>query len=216
MILNDVAAAARTEALAVLGALSCRGDAAVPNGAKTLILLGPNEPGFWSHVTRQPEFADGSPDPIDRWSRRVIDAMAKALGGQAIFPFGGPPYAPFQRWAMESGRAWPSPVGLLVHDMAGLWISYRGAIALPVDLDLPVPPVRPCDTCSDKPCLSACPVGALNGEGYDLPACHAFLDGAGRTSCMETGCQVRKSCPAGADYARLPAQSAYHMRQFHP
>ncbi|MEL7461024.1 MAG: ferredoxin [Pseudomonadota bacterium] len=212
---DQIEAMAREVALSVFGLVSCAGDKAVPDGAQTLVLLGPGEPGFWDHVTSTPEFADGAADPLDRWSTRVVKALSDRLGGTAIFPFGGPPYAPFQRWATDSGRAWPSPVGLLVHDTAGLWVSYRGAIALPFGVATPTQPAKPCDTCTAKPCLTACPVGALTGDGYDLPRCHAHLDGAGSATCMAQGCQVRAACPAGASYGRVDAQSAFHMAQFH-
>jgi hypothetical protein len=101
-----------------------------PAGTQTLLLLGPSEPGFWAHITASAEFIDGAPDPIDRWSRRVIGHMACDLGAKALFPFGGPPWHPFIGWAKRSGRAWESPVGFLVHDHAGLMVSYRGALAL--------------------------------------------------------------------------------------
>jgi epoxyqueuosine reductase len=53
--------------------------------------------------------------------------MACDLGAKALFPFGGPPWHPFIAWAKRSGRAWESPVGFLVHDQAGLMVSYRAA-----------------------------------------------------------------------------------------
>jgi epoxyqueuosine reductase len=66
-----------------------------------------------------PNSPTAGPDPIDRWSRRVIGHMACDLGAKALFPFGGPPWHPFIAWAKRSGRAWESPVGFLVHDRAG-------------------------------------------------------------------------------------------------
>ena len=78
----------------------------------------------------------------------------------------------------------PRPVRLLVHDAAGLMVSFRGALALKERLDLPPPPPPPCDGCAAKPCLTACPPGALTGAGYDLPACHAFLDTDPGQDCM--------------------------------
>lgn len=178
-----------------------------------IVLLGPREPGFWPHVSRQREFEDGGPDPLDRWSRRVISGIAVEHGGTALFPFGDPIH-PFVSWALRSGRAWQSPVTLLVHDEAGLLVSYRGAIAVS---ELGVPEtcgIRPCDACP-APCLSACPPAALTGDLYDLDRCHAFLDTEPGRACMTRGCQVRTACPVSARYARLPEQSAYHMRLFH-
>ena len=119
--------------------------------------------------------------------------------------------------ALRSGRAFASPVTLLVHDGAGLMVSYRGAIALPGRVDLPAPPAAsPCDGCAAKPCLSACPARALDVRGYDVPACHAFLDMADGADCLSGGCIVRRACPISHAYGRLPEQSAYHMRLFHP
>ncbi len=131
---------------------------------------GAGRAGFWPHLTAQEEW--GGPDPVDRWSRRVIGRIACDLGAKALFPFGGPPYSPFQRWALRTGRAWESPVRLLVHDRQGLLVSFRGALALKERLEL-APAAKPCDSCADKPCLAACPVGALSAGGYDVPACHA-------------------------------------------
>jgi Fe-S-cluster-containing hydrogenase component 2 len=94
-------------------------------------------------------------------------------------------------------------------------VSFRGALALKERLDLPSPPPSPCGTCEAKPCLTACPVGALTVQGYDLHACHAFLDTDRGEECMGQGCAVRRACPVSARHARMPEQSAYHMRQFH-
>ena len=170
---------------------------------------------WWKIVTASPEWRDGAPDPIDRWSRRVLTGLADELDATALFPFDGPPWLPFQRWALDSGRAWQSPVMLLVHARSGLWVSFRGALALPFALDLaPLP--DPCKTCAEKPCLSACPAAALTEAGYDLPACHAFLDSPQGQACLSQGCRVRAACPVSVRHARLPDQSAHHMSRFHP
>jgi epoxyqueuosine reductase len=202
------------EQLEVLGGFAVlEGEAGFPAGTRTLLMLGPKEPGFWAHLQAQPEW-DGGPDPVDRWSRRVIGRIACDLGAKALFPFGGPPYHPFYQWALRTERVWDSPVRLLVHSSQGLMVSFRGALALKEVNDVPPPVARPCDGCA-APCLTACPVGALSAEGYDVSACHAFLDLAEGAGCLSGGCLVRRACPVSQSYARLPAQSAYHMGQFH-
>lgn len=207
---------AAAHALTVLGAFHPDSASGVPEGTRTLVLLGPAEPGFWAHVTAQPEWADGRPDPLDRWSERAVGAIARACGARALFPFGGPPHHPFHTWALRSGRAWASPVGFLVHERAGLMVSYRGALAFRERLTLrPVLARNPCNRCAGKPCLTACPVGALTGAGYDLDACHGWLDTPDGQDCMSRGCAARRACPLSQSYARLPEQSAYHMSLFH-
>lgn len=205
---------AARERLAVLGGFNPGPDDDLPKGTQTLLLLGPAEPGFWPYLKASPEWRDGTPDPVDRWSRRVIGRLACDLRAKALFPFGGPPHHPFFSWALRTGRVWQSPVRLLVHDTAGLMVSFRGALAMKERITLPPKQPCPCKTCP-KPCLTACPVGALTGAGYDLPACHGFLDTEAGQNCMDGGCRVRRACPVSQAYARMPEQSSYHMRQFH-
>lgn len=182
-------------------------------GIETLLLLGPQEPGFWALFTASSEYRDGQPDPLDRWSRRMITALAGDIGGASYFPFDGPPYYPFIRWALSSGRAFVSPVGLLVHNTAGLMVSYRGAIGLAARLELPGTPRNPCDDCRDRPCLAACPAGALGAETYDVTACRADLARYGN-DCMARGCAVRRICPVSRGAGRLEAQTVFHMEAF--
>jgi epoxyqueuosine reductase len=214
MTLAEVEAALARHRLTVLGGFHVsEGDEGLPKGTRTLLLVGPQEPGFWAHVQAQPEW-DGGPDPVDRWSRRVIGRVACDRGAKALFPFGGPPYHPFYQWALRTGRVWDSPVRLLVHSAQGLMVSFRGALALKQAVEVPPAVARPCDACP-APCLTACPAGALTGAGYDVPGCHAFLDRPEGADCMTGGCLVRRACPVSQTYARLPEQSAYHMGQFH-
>jgi hypothetical protein len=211
--LAAIAAAGHPHGLAVLGAFHPGPDDAAPPGCSTLVLLGPDGACLWPVFSASPEYADGGPNPLDRWSARVIGGLATHLGATAVFPFGGPPYAPFIAWARRTGRAWNSPVGLLVHDTQGLFVSFRGALAIAEHLVLPEPQRRPCDTCP-APCTTACPPGALTRAGYDLAACHGYLDTAPGETCMTLGCAVRRACPvSGAAYSQ--AQTAFHMTAFH-
>ena len=103
---------------------------------RTIVLAGMAGRDGWSAFAASPEAADGADDPLDRWSRRVIEALARDLGAQALFPFGGPPFWPFQQWARRAEPVHPSPIGLLIHPVYGLWHSYRGALAFREALDV--------------------------------------------------------------------------------
>lgn len=187
-----------------------------PESGGTLVLLGAGA-AFWPVFRAAPESGDGQPDPIDRWSTRVVTALAQRFEAEAVFPFGGPPFQPFIRWALESGRAFQSPTGMLVHDRVGLMISYRGALRFTQRLDLPGGSGRsPCVDCDGQPCVSACPVGALGADHpYDLKRCHDYLDTDAGQGCMTQGCAVRRACPLSVGAGRSDAQSAMHMRAFH-
>jgi hypothetical protein len=184
------------------------------SAAQTLILLGP-APNFWDVFTQSPEYIDKTPNPIDRWSKRVIDILAQDLDARPMYPFGGPPYAPFLNWALQTNRAHSSQVGMLVHLDVGLMVSYRGALAFDQHVELPKQgDDNPCHNCATKPCLTACPVTALTPQGYDVPKCKDFLQTSGGTDCMTAGCKVRRACPLSAGAGRTEAQSALHMQAF--
>ncbi|MFK7836004.1 MAG: ferredoxin [Sulfitobacter sp.] len=200
--------------LTILGGFHPRPSDNAPEGCKTLLMLGPDEPDFWPAFSRSPEGRDGAPDPMDRWSARVIGAWAEALEAKALYPFGGPPFEPFYSWALRTGRIHSSPVQFLVHDVAGLFVSFRGALALAEHIDLPAAPPIPCTTCAGQPCRTACLSDALTPENYDVPACKAFLGTPAGAENMALGCNVRRSCPVSQEFGRMPEQSAYHMRQF--
>lgn len=209
-----VQAAVQSQHLTILGGFHPTPDDQAPDTCQTLMLLGPDEPAFWPAFTQSAEWQDGAPDPMDRWSTRVIGALARQLGAQALFPFGGAPFLPFYTWAVRTGRVHSSPIQFLVHDTAGLMVSFRGALAFSEHIALPAAPPKPCDTCTDQPCITACPVAALTPEGYDVPKCKVYLDTPSGAACVTGGCAVRTSCPVSQTYGRMPAQSAYHMRQF--
>lgn len=180
----------------------------------TLFLIGPNGPAFWPRLQASPEYMDGNPNPIDRYSTRVLSLIAADHGTKALFPFGGPPFQPFIKWALASKRCFTSPVQFLVHAETGLFTSFRGALCLEGHHPLPKPLPNPCQTCATKPCLLACPVNAIKKENYDVAACHVFLDSEAGASCMTRGCAVRRACPVG-QALRPEGQSAFHMRYFH-
>lgn len=183
---------------------------------QSLVLVGNAGPEMWRRFTGAPEFADGAPDPLDRWTTRVLTAVADGLGAVALFPFGGPTYLPIQRWAMRAEPVHPSPIGVLIHPEYGLWHAYRGALAFPEWIDLPSRQEiqSPCETCPERPCLSTCPVGAFTTTGYDVPACAQHLDAPAGADCMELGCRARRACPVGHSFQYPPGQAEFHMLPF--
>lgn len=184
-----------------------------PASCKTVILVGNAGPDFWGHF--QADRRDEA-NALDAWTKRQVDRIAAAIGGWAVYPSDGPPYFPFQRWAMKAEPVYPSPIGMLIHPDFGLWHAYRAAICLHEAVDLPIREERPnpCDLCDNKPCLTTCPVGAFGPQGYNVPACADQLRQPDGADCLSDGCRARRACPvAGPDFY-APGQAAFHMKAF--
>jgi len=208
VILNRIAREIAASGLLVLGA-----------GGKDgrLVLIGNAGPDMWRYFCAERR---DEPNPLDAWTRRSLDRAARTLADDigpvaVIYPFDGPPYPPFQRWAVTTGAAFPSPIGPLIHPVYGLWHAYRGAYRLAEAIDVPPPSeTSPCDACADRPCLSACPVDAFVGGHYDVPACVAHIDRVAGADCLDQGCRARRACPVGRAYIQEPAQARFHMDHF--
>ena len=213
---SGIEASLARESLLVLGTLEINEPLPIlPAGCRSLLLIGPDNPVFWPHFTASQEFRDGRAEPLDRWSKRVLTAIAAHNGAAALFPSDGPPYPPFYDWALASGAFAASPLNMLAHAKDGLMVSLRGALALHFSVAAPDWGTPPCESCATQPCMDACPVCAFETGTYAVAACHNHLDTSAGSDCMVRGCAARRACPASERSGRDPKQSAFHMRAFH-
>jgi hypothetical protein len=125
------------EGLAVRGAFHPEDDDRVPafeDGAPalTVYLFGWTGGEQWPVFARSPAANDGFPDPLNRWSKRLLDAAAEGLNAAAFYPFGGPPWLDFQRWALKAEPVRRSPLGFAHSpEMGPLALVSRGARPAP-------------------------------------------------------------------------------------
>lgn len=194
-----------TEWIAATGLLPRGGfhpgpDDAVPPMAdgrttRTLILIGNAGPDLWQRLApflvRHPDL----PNPLNSWVEQTVGLLAPVFGARAVYTHEGPPFRPFLRWAQRAEPVTPSPIGLLIHPVYGLWHAYRAALLFADEIALPpfVPAPSPCDSCAAKPCLAAGPVDSRPRAGFDT---------------------ARRACPIGMDYVYGDAQSAFHQAAF--
>ncbi len=181
-----------------------------------LALVGNIGSSYWPVFSRSPEFSDGQPHPLDRWSRRVAEEIATELPLQPVYPFEGPPYYPFQQWAHRAEALEQSPIGVMIHPEFGLWHSYRFAL---LGAQFEAAPARspadsPCLGCETKPCLHRCPVDAFDSNGYDVERCRNYLRQTPQAQCHETGCLARYACPIAPDLAYTADQGQFHLKAF--
>lgn len=185
-------------------------------GRRSALLVGQAGASIWPHVLAWERARAAAPaaHPVDEWTRVVLEPLAARFGAQAVFPFERP-FRPFQRWAKRAEGLRPSPLGLLMHPVYGLWHAYRGALLFAAEIPIQAPDaaIHPCDACIGKPCLSACPSRAWRDGGFDVRACMDHLNGPAGGACMSGGCLARNACPHGAAY-RYPAAAQAHHQAF--
>ena len=216
-IYDDIAMALSAHGLLLRGGFHPSPADAIPSSGPmartaTVLMIGNAGGTMWRAFEAQRP--DG-PNPLDRWTRQIIDDIAGRFGATAVYPYDNPPL-PFQRWA---ARAWPlsrSPIGLLIDAEYGLWHALRAALLVPSVMTLPARHAAssPCETCAAKPCLSACPVDAFSAAGFDVPACRNHLVSARSDACHAHGCRARDACPVGTQHRYSEAQVRFHMRAF--
>jgi hypothetical protein len=210
-VLTRIERALVPHGLILRGGFHPENDEAGLEGVGTVILVGNAGSAMWEASVPR---IDAERNPLDRWTKDVIDPIAEKFCARAIYPFGADA-PPFQRWALRAETVYPSPLGILIHPEYGLWHAYRGALLFEEQLELSSRSVAPspCDSCDAKPCLSSCPVDAFSGTAYDVAACASHLASSNQT-CLSAGCLARNACPVGDKWRYPEAQIRFHMAAF--
>jgi len=209
---HPILTAIRRESFTPLGWFSPVVEDRTPGGTRFVILIGNAGPDMFRRFARE---RDHRHDLMDDWCRDVIGRLARDLDAKAVYPF-DKPSLPFLTWARRAKAGHVSPLGMNIHATYGLWHAFRAALLFPVEFDLPAASagLHPCETCAGKPCLSACPVGAFTGSGYDVPACTSHIASSQGADCMSGGCLARRACPVGRPFTYGREQMQFHMRAF--
>ena len=229
-LLTAVAGAFRPYGLNLVGATTlARYDARAPAGralrdlvpeAHTAIVIGNGGGAFW---TAYREFCRREPDherladPLDDFTRRVIEETARPLVGDAariLYPFRWPADPVSFMWLAEcAGLGRPSLTGVLVHPVFGPWIALRAAILVADDVEAPRPDdgFDPCPGCRERACIAACPAGAVTDAGWNVPLCAAHR--LQPEDACATRCHARWDCVIGREHRYPEDALAYHQQR---
>ncbi len=212
----------QAEGLNLLGCLGrARYDALVPRAwqaaqvlpaARSVLVVASGGRALFEAFRAAPE-SRLARDPLDAYTRRVVEAAAERLARptRALFAFErrGGAFADFVALGRAAGLGSPSRLGLLLHPVYGPWLSIRALLL--TARELPETPERagfdPCRGCP-APCADACPGRAVGPARFDANACAA-------TRRREPGCRARcaarRACVVGPEHAYAPAAEAHHM-----
>ncbi len=180
---------------------------------RRLVLMASGGPRLW----RALEAAGiGGPDPVDTFSaamsRTFVRRYLNDTPHRIVYPSACP--LPLPRLGALAGWSHASPLGLGIHRRFGLWFAYRAAVLVAAALppSPPQPGPSPCEGCQTKPCIAACPVGAVRwGAEFDLAGCvsHRLEP---QSACARS-CAARLACPVGADHRYSSRQLGYHCER---
>lgn len=179
-----------------------------------LVLIGNGGGNVWDALrtttTAQP--IDRA-DPVDDFSRKLTEQFVRdylpAADSHIFYP--GPSSVSLIQLGTLANWSHPSPLGLGIHARYGLWFAYRAAFLTTADLPLRSEPPSdpPCDSCVEKPCVSACPVRAVSAtDPFDIDACFAHRI-TPESNCASQ-CLARIACPVGVEHTYSSEQIAHH------
>lgn len=176
----------------------------------SLVLLGNGGGGIWQEI--QAATLENT-DPVDEFSSMIASQfIADYLGGapsQLLYP--GPTRVSLMQLGNLAGWSHPSPLGLGIHAEYGLWFAYRAAFVTSAELPPTTSPPsqHPCESCVEKPCITACPVGAVSAEQpFNISTCYEFRLTA-NSPCVDR-CLSRLACPVGQEHRYSEEQMRHH------
>ena len=181
-----------------------------------LLLIGHRGRQLWQTLQARGMAGEHPIDDFSRARATQLFAPGGALAGhrfRVLFPSQQP--VGLRHLGELAGWHHDSPFRVGVHANWGSWFAYRAVVV--TDTALPVTPrlqtASPCDSCSDRPCVSACPAGALAPD-FDLSACLNHRKQPD-SPCLDR-CLARNACPVGAEHRYTEAQTSYHYLQSMP
>ncbi|QLQ26467.1 MAG: hypothetical protein HZT41_17985 [Dechloromonas sp.] len=168
-------------------------------GFRQLILLGHGGKRLWECV--QAAGHTGG-DPIDDYCARVVaDWFAAELPGRRyriVHPGSTP--VPLQYLGTLAGWHHPTPFMVGIDPEWGTWNAYRAVVLADTGFSpsRPVDRSNPCTGCQARPCIPACPAGAMDGGSFALATCIAYRQ-RDHSRCQHT-CLARIACPVGSKH----------------
>ncbi len=176
---------------------------------RQLILLGHGGRLLWERVQATNPTGE---HPIDDYCTRIVAQwFAEVLPGHRyhlLYPDNSPTQRPIGLQALGTLAGWhhPAPFMVGIDDEWGSWFAYRAALLTDTDF-LPffrVDRRNPCSSCTEQPCIPACPAEALADGRFDLKKCLSYRQQPD-SRCAAT-CQARLACPVGAEHRYDEAQ----------
>lgn len=179
-----------------------------------LILIGHGGKVFWEalkatgvDLSRQEE-----QHPVDNFTVSTVQQFMHEehadCAYQIIYP--GTYTISLQELGKLAGWHHSSPFMVGINPTFGSWFAYRAVVLANTNLALSAPIIcaSPCDSCEDKPCISACPAQALDAGEFHLLKCVSYRQE--EASVCKNTCVARRRCPVAIEHRYSEEQMQYH------
>ncbi len=166
---------------------------------RQLILIGHAGKTLWKCVKAA---GSGGDNPIDDYSVQAIEqCFAEHLPShryRIIYP--GEQLVGLQQLGKLAGWHHAAPFMVGIDSEWGTWYAYRAVILADTDFcpSRAVDRNSPCTSCHAKPCITACPAGAMDDGSFALEKCIAYRK-SDESRCKHT-CLARIACPVGSEH----------------
>lgn len=177
-----------------------------------VVLVAAGGRDLWRTMTN--ENSQTGAEPVDEFSiRRISAVLQRHLPGVSFeFAYPGTGSAPLIALGEYLGWSRPSPLGLGINPEFGLWFAYRALLrvhaALPHTLSTEL--AAPCDNCTSRDCVAACPVDAVSQVGkFSIDRCADFR--LRPASACQMTCLARLACPVGVQHQYTELQFSHHQ-----
>ncbi len=181
---------------------------------RQLIIIGHGGKTLWQSM---PKAYFKRAHPIDAFCcdtwQRIMTTEHPNVDYQILYPRHQKPLLHFDLQALGKLAGWhhETPFKVGINPTYGSWFAYRLLIIADSNFTLSpkVSTDHPCDSCVDKPCVSACPVNALTDTGnYDWKKCFSYREQP--ESVCSDRCLARMACPVAPEHQYDVKQIQYH------
>ncbi len=181
---------------------------------RRLVLIGHGGREMWEALQAS-EFSN-QPNPVDSFSvgtvKRWLAESYPDAKYEIIYPV-SEQMLPLQQLGKLAGWHHDSPFRIGINCRWGSWFAYRAVVLVDAELPVTTPEIwgSPCEKCTEKPCITACPAGAVSDEEKMLECCIDYRLEEGSTCARQ--CLSRLACPVGAEHRYDREQLNYHYEQ---
>ncbi len=182
-----------------------------------LILLGHGGKKLWQQIPKS-YFSQTNPidnysiDCFKQWKSKQTTQQKDMIQSNLLYPSHTTYHFNLQDLGNKVGWHNSSLLKVGINREFGLWFAYRLLVLTNTQFKSSIVnrTENICLTCSEKPCINACPVNAVTESNYHWQDCFSYRKQ--ENSLCKKQCLARTSCPIALENKYDDQQMAYHYQ----